>query len=287
MDLLGTFQRGVRQYLALRGVASCATRIQGHAIHYYALEGTGAGPPLLLVHGLGGNANGFGQTFFPLARRFRRVVAVDLPGNGFSPDPPGGPLSLQEYIGVLFEFCERVVKEPAFVVGNSLGGGMCITLAAMAPQRVKALGLISPAGARVEHGRLEDTLRSLDVRNAADTRNLLRRLFHRAPLPALIAAFELQRMYQTAAVRGVLAELAAGASSAIEPELLGSLSMPVLLIWGASEKLLPYEGIDYFKKHLPAHSQVQVVKGFGHVPQVERPRALARALIQFADTAGL
>jgi len=211
VDLYGTFQRSIRSYLSLRGVTSNVTTIQGHEVHYYDLKGSGHGPPLLLVHGLGGNANGFAQTLFTLAKRFPRVVALDLPGNGFSPNPPAGALALQDYIGVLQAFCERIVVEPAFVVGNSLGGAMSITLASMAPARVRALGLVAPAGARVPLERIQETLKNLDVKDTQDSRALLRRLFHRAPLPALIAAAEFKKMYQTAAVKGVLAELSSGA----------------------------------------------------------------------------
>ena len=59
--------------------------------------------------------------------------------------------------------------------------------------------------------------------------------------------------------------------------------MPTLLLWGAAEKLLPYEGIDWFRAHLPGHAEVEVVRGFGHLPQVERPAQLVQRLVQFAD----
>ena len=50
-----------------------------------------------------------------------------------------------------------------------------------------------------------------------------------------------------------------------------------------AEKLLPYEGVDYFRAHLPQHATVEVVKGFGHIPQMERPVQLVKRLIAFAD----
>ena len=63
--------------------------------------------------------------------------------------------------------------------------------------------------------------------------------------------------------------------------------MPVLLLWGGSERLLPAETLDYYRTHLPPHAKVQVVEGFGHVPQVERPDELVSHLVRFADSAGL
>ena len=63
--------------------------------------------------------------------------------------------------------------------------------------------------------------------------------------------------------------------------------MPTLLIWGQSEKLLPYEGLDFFRAHLPAHAEIHEVKGFGHMPQMEHPRAFVERLETFAASRGL
>jgi len=61
------------------------------------------------------------------------------------------------------------------------------------------------------------------------------------------------------------------------------LALPLLLLWGRSERLLPYVGIDYFRAHLPASAQIHEVPGFGHIPQIERPFEVAQRLIRFAD----
>jgi pimeloyl-ACP methyl ester carboxylesterase len=285
VDLLRGFQEGVRQYLVLRGVSSSFVELNGRRVHYYHLQGRGSGPPVLLVHGLGGNSNGFSRTFFGLAARFGRVWAMDLPGNGFSPLPDAGALPLPEQLKVLADFCEKVVREPAFVVGNSLGGALSVMLAALFPQWVRALVLVSPAGAKVADERLAETLAALQVNDNAQARQLLRRLFHRAPLAVLLMAPELKKLYGTPAVRSIFAEVAQGGS--LDPETLKAIKVPILLIWGRSEKLLPYESVEFFRAHLPSHAQIDVVEGFGHVPQVERPKELVRRLTQFADTAGL
>ena len=106
------------------------------------------GPPVLLVHGLGGSANGWVRILRPLARHFSAVHAVDLPGNGFSPLPASGPLTLEQHLGVLHAYCREVVKAPAFVVGNSLGGALSVILAATHPEDVAALGAGGSGGRR-------------------------------------------------------------------------------------------------------------------------------------------
>lgn len=256
-------------------------------MHYYDLRGTGTGPPLVLVHGLASSANAFYKVVHRLSRRFSRVLVPDLPGNGFSPLPSSAPdgLGPRRQLEYLKGFFRAVVQEPAFVVGNSLGGAMTLTLAHETPEHVRAIGLVSPAGARVSEERFAELIRSLHVHTNADARALTRRLFHRTPVAALLLAGELRKMYGTRTVKAVLRE--SSFADLLEPAQVQSLSQPTLLIWGKSEKLLPWEGIDFFRQHLPKHAEVHVVEGFGHVPQMERPAELVRHLVGFADRSGL
>jgi len=267
-----------------RGAKSTSRPILGHRIHYYEVEGKGTSAPVLLVHGLGGSSNGFYKILFPLARRFSRVFALDLPGHGFSP-PAQPPTTLRQNFEVLAAFCEQVVGAPVFAIGNSLGGGLCLALASERAERVRALGLIAPAGARLAAEQLAEISAVLQVRNGAQARALTRRLFHRAPIVSLVFASLLPAFYGSASVRKVLANLDANAF--ISPEALRRISVPTLLLWGKSEKLLPFEAVQYFRAHLPPKAEVEIVDGFGHVPQMERPRQLVQRLIAFADRARL
>ncbi len=280
MDLLAAAQRLVQQMLIRRGARSSTAIIHRHPVHYYELSGSGPGPPALLVHGLGGTANGFYKILFPLRRRFSRVIAPDLPGHGFSP-LPAQPLGLRAQFEVLASFCEQKVGAPAFVVGNSLGGAMCIALAHERPELVCALALIAPAGARIGQEKLAEVFQAMKVTNSAQARALTRRLFHRAPVLSALFAPQLRKLYDTPAVRAILADI--DERSFLAPELLSGLRVPTLLLWGGSEKLLPQEAVEYFRTHLPPSAQIQLVKGFGHVPQMERPREVVRYLVRFAD----
>lgn len=281
MSLLSVANEAMRQMLVVRGVQSFTQTIDGHQMHAYRYQGVGAGPPALLVHGLGSSANAYARTLTPLGRRFRSVYAVDIPGNGFSPQPSGGPLSLRAQMQTVIGFIEQKVRGPVFLVGNSLGGAMTLTLAAERPDLVQGLALISPAGAKVAAHRLADLLKTFDVRSHREARAVTRRLFHRAPLPLLMFSGELRRLYASPTVRSVLAEVRP--EDAVTEEMLAALRMPVLLLWGKSEKLLPYEGLDYFRAHLPRHAEVHEVAGFGHIPQMEQPKELVRRLVAFAD----
>lgn len=285
MDLLDTANRALRRVLMARGVASETRTVGGHQVHYYRARGEGRGPPLLLLHGLGSSANAYARTIVPFARRFREVWAVDLPGNGFSPLPGQGPLPVRALVEFAVAFQKELVREPVFLVGNSLGGAMSLYVAHHAPQAVRALGLIAPAGARMSDERIASLKQSFDVRTHKEARAMTRRLFHKAPLPLLLFAGELRKLYGSPTVRSIIGEV--GPKDAVTEEMLAALAMPTILLWGRSERLLPYESIDYFRAHLPRHAEVHEVRGFGHMPQMEHPREVVRRLTRFAEAQGL
>jgi pimeloyl-ACP methyl ester carboxylesterase len=285
MDWMHYGNRAVRRALRLRGVRSETADVLGATVHHYRAPGRGAGPPLLLVHGLGSSANAFFRTLPALSRHFSQVFAVDLPGNGFSPTPPAGPLPARALIDLVLEFRRRVIGERVFLVGNSLGGGIALHAAVQEPDALRALGLVSPAGARLSKERFDALLRSFHVTTTAEARGLARKLFAKPPLAMLVFADELRKMVSTETVRRLVAEVSP--DDAVAPEALRALPMPTLLIWGQREQLLPYEAIDYFRAHLPPHAEVQEVRGFGHMPQLEHPREFVQRITAFAVTRGL
>jgi pimeloyl-ACP methyl ester carboxylesterase len=285
MEWLSLANRVVRRALITSGVSSEVVRLRGVDVHYYRAERGGSGPPLLFVHGLGSSANAFFRTLLPLAKRFRSVIALDLPGNGFSPTPSQGPLALREYVELILEFRRTVIREPVFLVGNSLGGGMAMNVAFQEPDSLVALGLVSPAGARVSDERFAQLIQSFRVNDAAEARVLAHKLFAKAPLPLLFFADELRKMVSTDTVKAIVKEVTP--ADMVNASDLSALKMPTLLIWGQSEKLLPYEGLAFFRANLPPHADIHEVKGFGHMPQMEHPRAFVERIEGFAVSRGL
>jgi pimeloyl-ACP methyl ester carboxylesterase len=287
MNLLELVHSVVRRALLFRGADSQLQRVGGHTVHFYRLKGkrAGSGPPVVLVHGLGGNANGFARLLLGLRAQFRTVYALDLPGNGFSPLPASGPLALDAHLLLLHAFCREVVGEAALLVGNSLGGALVLTLAATFPGDVCAVGLLAPAGARVPPERFSEMMGHLEVHTARDGLAFTRRLCHRTPIAALLFAPQMVKVHNTPAVRAIRA--LATVEDCLSPETLARVQAPILLLWGGSEKLLPSEMLAYFRRHLPASARIEVVEGVGHVPQMERPGEMVRRLTDFAHQTGL
>jgi pimeloyl-ACP methyl ester carboxylesterase len=281
MEWLELGNRIVRRALITAGVSSEVVRLRGADVHYYRAEGPGKGPPLLMVHGLGSSANAFFRTIRPLTKTFRTVYALDLPGNGFSPVPGAGPMPLREFVELLRDFRREVIRAPIFLIGNSLGGGMALNFAFQEPSALVGLGLVSPAGARLSEERFAQLLKSFHVTDAKEARVLARKLFAKPPLPLLLFADELRKMVSTDTVKAIVREVSP--ADMVSPEDLAKLDMPTMLVWGTREKLLPTEGLAFFRQHLPAHAEVHEVDGFGHMPQMEHPEAFVERFRHFAE----
>jgi glycerol-3-phosphate dehydrogenase len=103
----------------------------------------GQGPTVVLVHGLGGSH----LNFLPLVRALGgrvRVLAVDLPGFGFSPRA-GRPVDVEGLRRVLDGALRQLAPWPVVLVGHSLGGLVALAQAAQAPETVAGLALLAPA----------------------------------------------------------------------------------------------------------------------------------------------
>src|SRR3712207_3914618 len=98
--------------------------------------------PAVYVHGLGGSSQNFTDVAGLLADRFDGQ-AVDLPGFGYS--DPSPRYSVPAFAATLTAFLEHAGRGPVHLVGNSLGGSIAVRVAALRPDLVRTLTLISPA----------------------------------------------------------------------------------------------------------------------------------------------
>lgn len=283
MVILDKVHRLMRRAVVVRGGRAVQRAVAGRQLHWYELEGAGRGPAAVLVHGLGGSANSFFSILSPLRRSFSRLYVPDLPGHGFTPLEPGhGPLDVRGHFEVLKAFLDEVVGAPAVMIGNSMGGALSLQVAIERPA-TPGLGLLSPAGAPLGNHGLQQLRTNFHLRSRADAMRMMRRMLHHAPLGSWLVARDMQEMFDTPVVHHVIASTTP--EDAVDPAALRALPMPVTLVWGASEGILPSHGVDYFRAHLPAHARIEVFDRCGHLPMIEQPRRTVAVLEDLARDA--
>jgi pimeloyl-ACP methyl ester carboxylesterase len=248
-------------------------------MHVYDTPGRGPLPTTVLLHGLSSSATPFGPVLARLRPHVRRVIAPDYPGHGFTP-PPAGPLTPDDLLGAVTGVLDALLDEPAILVGNSMGGLLALHYAIARPERVRALVLVSPGGAPSTDAEWSALKGAFDFDSRAGGLAFLGRVYHRTPFIARLVAHELPAAIGRRVVRDLLAS--ATNEHAPTPEALAALPMPVLLVWGRSERLLPDSHLDYYARHLPTRTVVERPWGFGHCPHVDAPGRVVERIVSFA-----
>jgi pimeloyl-ACP methyl ester carboxylesterase len=249
----------------------------------------GAGDPLVLIHGIGHTWRGW-RPMLPLLEESFDVLAVDLPGFGYSPQLPAGVESSPETLAdAVARAMDAAGFRAAHLAGNSLGGWISLELARRG--RAATVTAISPAGlvwgreARLAAGILR-TERWL-ARNAPASEALLRNPVGRT----LFAGSAFARPWRIDSDDMVEQARLFADAPGFEPTLgktlgaqacgLDAIRCPVLVLWGTRDViLLPRQG-RRFERLIPG-AELRYLKGLGHVPMSDDPELLARAIAGFA-----
>jgi pimeloyl-ACP methyl ester carboxylesterase len=282
VGLLSAVERGARFVLNCHGFQSRTVQTATGTVHAYDAWGPGTLPTIVLLHGLGSTATSFWSLLTRIRPHARRVVALDLPGHGFS-EAPREPLTPAGLFGAVHEALDTLVEEPMVLIGSSLGGGLALKYALDRPERLVGLALISPVAARMNAKEWDDLLASFKIESTSQARRLLARLYHHTPWFMSVLAPGVRDVMRRAAIQDIIST--ATLDDLPDPTTLRSLTMPVLLLWGQSERLLPPSALAYFRRYLPAQAIIEEPAGLGHCPHLDDPARLAVRLVQFAKTA--
>jgi pimeloyl-ACP methyl ester carboxylesterase len=234
----------------------------------------GAGRPFLLLHGGAGpqSVAGFAET---LAAAGTRVIVPVHPGFGGTARPEYlhdmGGLALT-YASLLEELDLAGVS----VIGNSIGGWIAAEMAIHASPRISGVVLADAGGLQ------------LDDHPAADffslTPDQVTELAYYQPDKFRVDVAALPEQAKAAMAGNRAALQAYTAAGATDPSLLGrlgSVRVPVLVVWGAADRIYPPEHGEAFVKAIP-DARLVVLDQAGHLPQLEAPSALLAAVLDFA-----
>lgn len=134
-------KRGQRMAEAAAPRIGRTTRVPGGAIHWVE---TGEGPPIVLIHGLGGQ---FRHWTYAVAEKLAddyRVISIDRPGSGYSERDSDDHAALSTQARMIADFLDAEGIERPLVAGHSLGGAVTLTLALEHPEKIAGFALVAP-----------------------------------------------------------------------------------------------------------------------------------------------
>lgn len=238
--------------------------------------------PLVLVHGFGANGGGWSRLRACLGDR--PSSTPELPGHGHARAEEAS--GLERWAASLLVQLEEAEIDECHLVGHSLGGAVAACLSENAAIRVRSLTLIAPAGLGPEiDGRFLDGF--LAARSAESLAPWLERLVaDRGALPSGFGEAILRERSRRA-VLSAQAEIANrwfpdGTQVIRIGEILDRLRIPVTVIWGRDDRIIPASQA----ADLPGHVALHRLSGTGHMPQIEAPDLVARLVVQTARSAG-
>jgi pimeloyl-ACP methyl ester carboxylesterase len=263
----------------------------------------GAGPVLLLIHGLAGQSRHFSYGITAALAASHRVIAIDRPGSGYSPRPATMPADLSTQAAAVAQLLRQMQAAPAIVVGHSLGGALALALALEQPDCVTGCVLIAPLTHLRADASVPAAFRALTIRSAmlrflfawtlaapgtiARSRAVLAQVFGPESVPphfalrggGLMSLCPRQFLAASRDMQALPARLPALSARYAE------LRLPVRVLFGRSDGILDWRDNGQALVDLLADGELTLVDG-GHMLPVTQPQATAAFILAAARSIG-
>jgi pimeloyl-ACP methyl ester carboxylesterase len=282
--LVGKYAGGASLFATLRSGASAHMRDEGNR----------DGPVLVLVHGSNASLHTWEPWVGELGDTYR-IISMDLPGHGLTGRVPGDDYTREGMTSFVHELMDTLHVERFAIAGNSMGGGVAALYTLEHPERVSALILVDAAGIPVKRddddvplafkiarmpvisqamryvlprSLVEEGVRKVFVDQSKVTEEMIARYFdlslHEGNRDATRMRFAsyASRDEETFAAR------------------LGEIEVPVLVMWGDKDGLIPVSAAYAFKERIP-QAELAIFENAGHVPMEEVPGESAAAVRAF------
>jgi pimeloyl-ACP methyl ester carboxylesterase len=251
-------------------------------------EAGGEGDPLLLIQGLGFSAAMWFRLLPALEERYR-VIRYDARGIGRS-DVPEGPYTIERAAADAVAILDAAGAPSAHVFGCSLGGIVAQEVTLSYPDRVRSLMLCCTHTAGEEAVWPDaEVMTMLTSRNSLPLEEAIRASIPVAYAPttdpAIIEEDVKLRLQIQTSPEGYTNQLTGGLGYPGTASRLGQVSVPVLVMTGEADKLVPPANTDILAAAIPGAEKV-VFPGGGHVIFSEQPDAVAAAMLAFLDERG-
>lgn len=252
------------------------------------------GVPVVCIHGFGASSDHWRKNL-PVLAQSSRVYAIDLIGFGLSAKPtPNDPIAytFETWGEQVLAFCQEVLGESAFLVGNSVGCIVALQVAVLAPDWVRGVAMLN-CSLRLLHDRKRQALpwyqrsttpllqgllgyRPLGhfffgrIARAQVIRKLLKQAYRRAEAVTDELVNALLEPALQAGAADVFLAFVRYSQGPLAEDLLPLVTCPVLILWGQADPWEPMV-LGQALANFPAVEDFIVLEGVGHCPQDEAP----------------
>jgi len=265
-----------------------ATVLDGLRLRYLDVGAQNGEPPLLLLHGLASRIEEYDDLVAALDPSHRRMIVLDLPGNGYS-DKPDRPYTLRFLEDAALALLDKLGVRRANVAGGSLGGNLTLRLGLREPERFGKLAAWAPAGAWEPHRVWPRLLRLLPWKLVFwPALRVQSRFWYHPRWPGRRAALERAfRHYHEVYCAGFLRMYCDLGFEQVTTSLFPvarKIRQPTLLGWGDQDNGLNMgDGVRRLEKLIP-HAKLVVFRDARHSLANEVPGPLASSIDRFLKT---
>jgi abhydrolase domain-containing protein 6 len=260
-------------------------RVGGHDWPY--LEGGPKGaPPLVLVHGFGGDKDNWAMIAPHLVDRYHLIVP-DLVGFGDNIRDHDAPYDIKSQTDRLIAFLDALGIDRCHLVGNSMGGWIALQAALDHPGRLTTLTLMNNAGiAGKEESDLQklprDGMSPLVPNSVQDLKNLMAFITHK---PRYVPSRFMDVVFEDRSVHNELLDkifwtIADEVDQRPLNARLSEVGVPTLIIWGRHDRLIDVSCVAELEAGIPVN-EVAIFEDVGHVPMLEKPALTASVMRRF------
>lgn len=243
---------------------------------------------LILLHGFRSHSYTWQHILEPLAEKGYHVFGLDLVGYGLSDKPQDAVYNVDFFIQQVSAFMEAHDIRKAHLVGNSMGGGLALSLALTHPEKVRSLSLLAALGYPLDLPLYLSICSHIDqiwtpFLGPTMVRYALEQVIYDKDKISSekVDAYSLPYRFPGGLKASLLTLQNFDNQRIIEMgKRYPTLSHPMLVVWGEHDTLLPLSHYEKFLKDFPSATSC-LIPGCGHIPQEESPNEVLSALLPF------
>ncbi|PIE43778.1 MAG: alpha/beta hydrolase [Gammaproteobacteria bacterium] len=278
------YDAAIKMELDNAGLAAKQLKVGDDYIAYLESDRGEGQETILLVHGFGATKENWVRFAGHLTADYH-VIALDLPGHGESSKAMTQTYRIEQQADFLFQFVKSLKLTSFYLAGNSMGGAISAVFAVVHPDMVKSLALYDSAGVFEVTSPflslLEEGKNPLIVKTVDDFDYLVSFAMEKPPfIPWPISQVAAEKAISKIAINQHIFDQILNQSRADFKQILAQINVPVLIVWGAEDRVIDVGNADIFVQSIPNATKL-IYSGIGHVPMLEIPEQAAMDFRQF------